>query len=219
MPDPAAQEQQLKLRAMRRLAIALALIAVAVVGLALLDRYHGGSEQAQTAKGPQNEPPAIAALPPPKPIAPPPASEEAVQRPLPPAPAVDETDTSLPAAADAQRTESAAGAKARAQSREAGTAAKAQLAAPALPATTRPERRLRHPARHVQQRRERAGPARAPQIPGRAGLPRDASGSRAVSRPRRSRCGAAQARGFRRGRGHCAAQVTTAVSSPRLRLS
>ena len=83
MAVPAADEQKLKQRAMRRLALALGLIAVAVAGLAVLDRYTGTPAPVET-KAPANEPPAIATLPPPKPIAPPPAAEAPSTPPPPP---------------------------------------------------------------------------------------------------------------------------------------
>jgi DedD protein len=85
MPEAgAADEQQLKQRAMRRLAVALGLIALAIAGLAVLDRY--SSSPAPEAHSPGNEPPAIAALPPPKPIAPPPNAGEQPAAALPPPP-------------------------------------------------------------------------------------------------------------------------------------
>jgi DedD protein len=93
MGDP-AEEQDLKQRAMRRLALALGLIAAAIAGLAVLDRYHG-SDPAQPVTSPPNEPPAIAALPPPKPIAPPPATAEAPQPPPPP-PTVEDSASATP---------------------------------------------------------------------------------------------------------------------------
>jgi DedD protein len=88
MAQPATDEQQRKERAMRRLALALGLTAIAIAGLALLDRYSGGAP-ANGAHAPSTEPPAIAALPPPKPIAPPPLVAPEAAAPPPP-PSVDE---------------------------------------------------------------------------------------------------------------------------------
>ena len=65
----AGDEQQLKQRAMRRLALALALIAAAIVGLGLLDHY-SGRKKAVMPGVPATEPPPIAALPQPKPLEP-----------------------------------------------------------------------------------------------------------------------------------------------------
>lgn len=48
----APDEQQLKKRAMRRLAVALTLIALAIAGLALLDRYNASLKKPELATGP-----------------------------------------------------------------------------------------------------------------------------------------------------------------------
>jgi cell division protein FtsN len=72
-------EQQLKQRAMRRLALALALIAAAIVGLAVLDHY-ASRKKAVAPPAPSTEPPPIATLPRPEPFEPsppePPGAEE-----------------------------------------------------------------------------------------------------------------------------------------------
>jgi DedD protein len=80
---PGSDEQHLKQRALRRLAVALGLIAAAIIGLALLDRYT--SLPKRPAEKPGSEPPPIAALPEPKPVQP--APEAAT----PPAPAPQAT--------------------------------------------------------------------------------------------------------------------------------
>lgn len=86
--SPAPAEQQVKQRAMRRLALAVALIGLAVVGIALLDHY-STSREATPAQVPDREPPAVAALPPPKPIAPAPSEAPAdTVQPMPPPPSV-----------------------------------------------------------------------------------------------------------------------------------
>ncbi len=88
----ADEEQVAKRRALRGLAAALGLVGIAIVGFGVLQRY---SETPKATPGsPGSEPPAIAALPPPKPIAPPanapgaPATAEAPALPPPPPPAV-----------------------------------------------------------------------------------------------------------------------------------
>jgi cell division septation protein DedD len=86
--SPAPAEQQVKQRALRRLALAVALIGLAVVGIALLDHY-STSREPTPAQLPDREPPAVAALPPPKPIAPPPSEAPAdAVPPMPPPPSV-----------------------------------------------------------------------------------------------------------------------------------
>ena len=94
-PIAVADEQQAKQRAMRRLGLALALIVAAIVGLALLDRYV--DRKSAVAPSPPTEPPSIAALPEPQPVAPlpptarPTAEPPAVQKvPAPPPPTVVE---------------------------------------------------------------------------------------------------------------------------------
>jgi cell division septation protein DedD len=96
MAQPSAtpsEDQQLKQRALRRLAIALGLIAAAIVGLALLDRYTSPGKRPLTEK-PATEPPPIAALPAPKPVRPapeaagPPSAAPAPAMPPPPPPVV-----------------------------------------------------------------------------------------------------------------------------------
>ena len=66
MAEPAItqDEQRLKQRAMRRLAMALTLIAVAIVALALLDRYNASLKKTEPVLGPPPEPPAPLAQPP-----------------------------------------------------------------------------------------------------------------------------------------------------------
>jgi hypothetical protein len=54
---------------MRRLALALALIVAAIVGLVVLDHY-SGRKRAVVAPAPPSEPPAITTLPAPEPIEP-----------------------------------------------------------------------------------------------------------------------------------------------------
>ena len=67
----ASAKRRVESRPMRRLAIAVLLIAAAVAGYALLHR-DASEEQVTASPAPSAEPPAIASLPPPKPIAPPP---------------------------------------------------------------------------------------------------------------------------------------------------
>jgi cell division septation protein DedD len=67
---PRSDEQQLKQRAIRRLAIALALIAAAIIGLAVLDRYASEPAKRVVPGKPTGEPPPIAALPQVKPVQP-----------------------------------------------------------------------------------------------------------------------------------------------------
>ena len=62
-------EQRLKQRAMRRLAIALVLIAGAIAGLAILDRYNAALKKPQVAPSPPE--PRVLATPPPTPTLPP----------------------------------------------------------------------------------------------------------------------------------------------------
>jgi len=68
------EEQRLKGRAMRRLVLALCLVALVIVALALFDRYWSAPKPIATPASPPVEPPVIATLP--KPIQPPP---EAIQ--------------------------------------------------------------------------------------------------------------------------------------------
>jgi len=97
-PATAGDEQQIKQRAMRRLALALGLIAIAIVGLVLLDQY-SGRKRPFAPETPSSEPPPIANLPEPKPLpsAPPtaeaPATEPAPALPPPPPPTVEEPAT------------------------------------------------------------------------------------------------------------------------------
>lgn len=51
----APDEQQLKQRAMRRLAVALTLIALAIAGLALLDRYHASQKKPEVPSAPPEQ--------------------------------------------------------------------------------------------------------------------------------------------------------------------
>ena len=124
MAVPAADEQKLKQRALRRLALALGLIAVAVAGLAVLDRYTGTPAPVET-KAPANEPPAIATLPPPKPIAPPPAAEPPSTPPPPPE-------------VEAEQPETREAAPARPAAREAAPAPTPAPSAPAAKAAPAP---------------------------------------------------------------------------------
>ena len=124
MAVPAADEQKLKQRAMRRLALSLGLIAVAVAGLAVLDRYTGTPAPVET-KAPANEPPAIATLPPPKPIAPPPAAEAPSTPPPPPE-------------VEAEQPETREAAPARPAAREAAPAPTPAPSAPAAKAAPAP---------------------------------------------------------------------------------
>lgn len=100
-PAIAGDEQRLKQRAMRRLALALVLIVAAIVGLGLLDHYSSRKRPIE-ALTPSSEPPPIATLPPPKPLEPgsPTAQQPALQNalPPPPPPAVDERPTAASAA-------------------------------------------------------------------------------------------------------------------------
>jgi DedD protein len=93
-----AQEQQLKRRALRRLAVALGLIAAAIVGLAVLDRYTASSRRAPELR-PSGEPPPIAALPEPAPLQPAPEAAKPPEpaMPPPPPPVVGEEPTAPPA--------------------------------------------------------------------------------------------------------------------------
>jgi cell division septation protein DedD len=113
-------EQQLKQRAMRRLAVALALIAAAIVGLAVLDHYAGGKKAVAPA-APSTEPPPIATLPEPKPLEPaepePPSAEEPAAEvtptlPPPPPPTIgDDATEPAPAGQAPARAQRAAGAE------------------------------------------------------------------------------------------------------------
>lgn len=148
MADQATtEEQRLKQRAMRRLAVALGFIAAAIVGLAVLDRYTSRSP-AKDAGRPGYEPPAVAALPPPKPIAPPPAPALDAPQVEPPPPSVEDAPSDAggmrpapPSSAGATRPEAAAtdaGRSAQAAPAPPPTAAPAaappRTAAPLLPA-------------------------------------------------------------------------------------
>ena len=102
-PATAGNEQQLKQRAMRRLALALALIVVAIVALGILDHY-SGRKRAVVPERPPSEPPAISTLPPPKPLEPgspapeAPATQPGPALPPPPPPNVEERPTARPPA-------------------------------------------------------------------------------------------------------------------------
>jgi DedD protein len=90
----ASDERALKQRAMRRLALALALIVAAIVGLGLLDHYSGRKRTA-TPQAPSTEPPPIATLPQPqveptKPAVEAPVAQPAPALPPPPPPSVEE---------------------------------------------------------------------------------------------------------------------------------
>jgi DedD protein len=100
MADAGAEDEQLKQRGMRRLGMALGLIALAIAGLAVLDRYGGAPREPQS-NAPGKEPPAVAALPPPKPIAPPPAAAAA---PPPPPPSVEAEPAASPRGAQPSAT-------------------------------------------------------------------------------------------------------------------
>jgi cell division protein FtsN len=101
-PATPSEDQQLKQRALRRLAIALGLIAAAIVGLALLDRYTSPGRRLLSEK-PATEPPPIATLPEPKPVRPapeaagPPSAEPAPAMPPPPPPVVSNEPLAPPA--------------------------------------------------------------------------------------------------------------------------
>jgi DedD protein len=91
MAEPAItqDEQRLKQRAMRRLAIALTLIAAAIVALALLDRYNASLRKSEPVSAPPRETPQVLPRPPTAtPSTPPPSSEEQAKRPPPPPPPV-----------------------------------------------------------------------------------------------------------------------------------
>ena len=101
-PAVAGNEQHLKQRAMRRLALAAVLIVGAIVGLGLLDHYTGRKRPA-VAEAPPTEPPVITTLPAPKPLepgttAPAPAPPPATALPPPPPPSVGEQPTAPSAA-------------------------------------------------------------------------------------------------------------------------
>ena len=89
-------EQQLKRRAMRRLTIALALIAAAIAALALLDRYNAAQKKPEIPPSPPasqalpvpGEQPPTAQSPPPKPL---PAAPPSAQPPPPPPVVSNET--------------------------------------------------------------------------------------------------------------------------------
>lgn len=90
-PALVRDDQQQKQRTMRRLAATLGLIALAIVALALLDRYSAKSGRGAPAT-PTGEPPPLATLPEPKPMPPaglpPAATAPAAQLPPPPPPNV-----------------------------------------------------------------------------------------------------------------------------------
>jgi DedD protein len=91
MAEPAItqDEQRLKQRAMRRLAIALTLIAAAIVALALLDRYNASLRKSEPISPPPRETPEVLPRPPAAtPSTPPSSSEEQAKRPPPPPPPV-----------------------------------------------------------------------------------------------------------------------------------
>jgi DedD protein len=98
------QEQQLKQRALRRLAIALGLIAAAIVGLAALDRYTASTRRVPETR-PAGEPPPITALPEPAPVRPAPeaATPPEPAMPPPPPPVVGEQPTAPAPEAAPQR--------------------------------------------------------------------------------------------------------------------
>jgi DedD protein len=144
-----AQEQQLKQRALRRLAIALGLIAAAIVGLALLDRYTAISRRPPEPR-PAGEPPPIAALPEPAPVPPAPEStrppEPAMPPPPPPVvgeePAAPAPQPAPPRRGDQPAEETAGAAPARQASRSEPSAAAAAKPSPPhpTPPATQPER-------------------------------------------------------------------------------
>jgi len=82
-PEIAQDEQRLKQRAMRRLAIALVLIAAAIAGLAILDRYNAALRKPEVPATPPE--PRVLAKPPPVP-APTPVPEQKEEQPPPPPP-------------------------------------------------------------------------------------------------------------------------------------
>ena len=93
MAEPAItqDEQRLKQRAMRRLTMALTLIAVAIVALALLDRYNASLKKTEPVLVPPPEAPAPLAQPSAKQSSPPPPSsaEQPLTPPRPPPPVVE----------------------------------------------------------------------------------------------------------------------------------
>lgn len=98
MAEPAItqDEQSLKQRAMRRLAIALTVIAVAIVTLALLDRYNASQKKTEPVVPPPREAPAPLATPAP-PSTPAPSTEQRqTQRPPPPPPVVENQQPPYP---------------------------------------------------------------------------------------------------------------------------
>jgi DedD protein len=103
MAEPAItqDEQSLKQRAMRRLAIALALIAAAIVALALLDRYNASLKKSEPVLVPPRAAPAPPAPAPPPTAAPepsPPSAAEESKRPPPPPPVVSNQELPAPPA-------------------------------------------------------------------------------------------------------------------------
>jgi DedD protein len=78
----APDEQQLKQRAMRRLAVALTLIALAIAGLALLDRYHASQKKPEVPSAPPEQQ-ALPGEPATRPPAPSPATEPPAAQPTP----------------------------------------------------------------------------------------------------------------------------------------
>ena len=100
MAEPAItqDEQRLKQRAMRRLAMALTLIAVAIVALALLDRYNASLKKTEPVLAPPPESPAPLAQPPVKQSSPPSPSSAAqpVTPPRPPPPVVENQQAPAP---------------------------------------------------------------------------------------------------------------------------
>jgi len=78
----APDEQQLKQRAMRRLAVALTLIALAIAGLALLDRYHASQKKPEVPSAPPEQQ-ALPGEPATRPTAPPLPTEPPASQPTP----------------------------------------------------------------------------------------------------------------------------------------
>jgi DedD protein len=111
MAEPAItqDEHALKQRAMRRLTIALSLIAAAIITLAVLDRYHSSPKKTAVPAGPPEPALPPAAEPPPRTLPPRPSDESREARPPPP-PAVVENQPP-PTAVGAPRSLAEAAAK------------------------------------------------------------------------------------------------------------
>ncbi len=155
-------EQKLKQRAMRRLAIALTIIAAAIVALALLDRYNASLKKSEPIPAPPRETPAPP-LPPPSAQKPTPPLAEESKPPPPPHPVVSNQELPAPPAtgpAPARPAEPESSAK-KAPSSAAEKSAPATPAKPLAPATAEQKPIEQKPA--VSAQKAMPAPAVAPQ--------------------------------------------------------